>query len=186
VIELAADLVIVADHEEFRGELDADLMIEVGAEFSTPTSSSNSTSTCSLRLATRTERCDDGDMSRGVKYWLGLFGVVALAALLTTLMISRIRSVDVLEARGDLGQWTTIRDPEHSFVIVRRSRYSLPPNVISGADSFEEVKHRRLRVNMKAGEILTEGHLLRKDITSIFRPPGSWSTRHERDRLRRY
>lgn len=72
----------------------------------------------------------------------------------------------VLAAKHKMTQWSIIRSPAESFegrVILKRHA---PTNIISEA-SLAALKGRRLRATLDEGTVLTEDHLLAKEMTGL-------------------
>jgi Flp pilus assembly protein CpaB len=97
-----------------------------------------------------------------------LTGAAVSAGVLLAVLWPRLTgsSVAVLQARHGLVQWTTLHKPDETFQIVYMPRQGLAPGVIAG-DAVHDVKGRRLRQNLRAGELLTEDHLLAREVTGL-------------------
>lgn len=66
-------------------------------------------------------------------------------------------------------QWSTIREPKAMFDVERMPRRRLPVNaiVLDTPEKLETLKGRRFRATVDEGTILTEDHLLKKEVTGI-------------------
>jgi hypothetical protein len=95
-----------------------------------------------------------------------LAGAAASAAMFMPVLLMRMKPVQVLIARKDIAQWSTIRDPDEMFTTVEKPADLLPRKCVP-PEQLAELKHRRFREELKAGEVLTTDHLLVKDATGI-------------------
>jgi Flp pilus assembly protein CpaB len=98
-----------------------------------------------------------------------LTGAAVSALLLTTAFVKAQLHADraeVLVARDRITQWTKIRDPGALFAVDARPSSDLPPNYVP-ANQLEELKRRRLCVNLEAGTVLAADHLVKRDDRTI-------------------
>jgi Flp pilus assembly protein CpaB len=94
-----------------------------------------------------------------------------LSGVLVTILFLRTNlrgpdTAEVLVVHTKVTRWTTIRDPEAMFEVVSRRTSKLPPQYVPAAE-LQELKGRRLRVTLEAGQVLTSDHLLEREVGGL-------------------
>jgi Flp pilus assembly protein CpaB len=91
-----------------------------------------------------------------------------VASYMTSQLIAQNKEVVIaLKTKGKMTQWSTIRAPEEQFEEVEVLKKNAPQNLVHPAEWKKELKGRRLRSTVDEGTVLTEDHLLKKEVTGI-------------------
>jgi Flp pilus assembly protein CpaB len=79
------------------------------------------------------------------------------------------RQVYVLYPKQPIGQWSTIREPAEMFDLEATPRRLVEPGaiVLEEREKIDTLKGRRLRATVEPGQMLTEDHLLKKELNDI-------------------
>ena len=97
-----------------------------------------------------------------------LRGTLAEGYILTEadLLPPTVKPVVVLYTRDKMTQWSTVRVPEEQFQARPVPSSEAPANFVP-AESLASLKGRRLRSTVAEGTLLTEDHLLKKEVSGI-------------------
>jgi pilus assembly protein CpaB len=94
-----------------------------------------------------------------------------VASYMTSQLIAQNKEqVTVLKAKSKITQWTTIKSPADMFEPITKPKKEAHASAVfaDAKDEWKEnLKNRRLRANIEAGDELTEEHLLKKDVSGI-------------------
>jgi pilus assembly protein CpaB len=91
-----------------------------------------------------------------------------VASYMTSQLIAQNKEeVVVLKTKGKMTQWSTIRTPEEQFEEVAILKKNAPQNLVHPPEWKKDLKGRRLRSTVDEGTVLTEDHLLKKEVTGI-------------------
>jgi pilus assembly protein CpaB len=91
-----------------------------------------------------------------------------VASYMTSQLIAQNKEeVIVLKTKGKMTQWSTIRTPDEQFEEVAILKKNAPQNLVHPPEWKKDLKGRRLRSTVDEGTVLTEDHLLKKEVTGI-------------------
>lgn len=91
-----------------------------------------------------------------------------VASYMTSQLIAQNKEeAVVLTTKDKMTQWSSIRNPEEQFQETVILKKNAPQNAVHPPDWKTSLKGRRLRATVDGNTILTEDHLLKKEVTGI-------------------